>query len=52
MEHNGDVYACDHYVNEGFKCGNIHETYLSAVIDAPEQRQFGDTNAMIPRRGT
>lgn len=42
MEYNGDVYACDHYVDEGFKRGNVHETHLADVVDAPEQRQFGE----------
>ena len=26
MEHNGDLYACDHYVYPQFKLGNIMET--------------------------
>ncbi len=42
MEHNGDVYACDHFVEQGFERGNIHETHLARLVDDPGQRQFGD----------
>lgn len=42
MEHNGDVYACDHFVEPGFKRGNIHETHLAELVEAPEQNQFGE----------
>lgn len=42
LEHNGDVYACDHYVDPGFKRGNLHETHLTELITDPAQRQFGE----------
>lgn len=42
IEHNGDVYACDHFVDPGFERGNIHETHLAALVDDPEQQQFGE----------
>lgn len=42
MEHNGDVYACDHFVDPGFKRGNIHETHLADLVEDTEQRQFGE----------
>jgi uncharacterized protein len=41
MEHNGDIYACDHFVDPGFHLGNIHETHLMELLDSEEQRQFG-----------
>src|SRR5262245_35207894 len=41
LEHNGDVYACDHYVEPGFKLGNIHETHLLELVASPPQREFG-----------
>lgn len=42
MEHNGDVYACDHFVDLGFERGNIHETHLADIVDDPDQVQFGE----------
>jgi len=41
MEHNGDVYTCDHFVYPEFHLGNIHETPLTAMMETPEQREFG-----------
>lgn len=41
MEHNGDVYACDHYVEPGFHRGNIHEMHLTEMLDSEEQHAFG-----------
>ena len=42
MEHNGDVYACDHFVDPGFKRGNIHQTHLTEMLDSEDQREFGE----------
>ncbi len=41
MEHNGDVYACDHYVYPEYKIGNIHQTPLVDMAISPEQEKFG-----------
>lgn len=50
VEHNGDVYACDHYVYESHRRGNLTETPLAAMVDAPDQWQFGrDKSATLPR---
>jgi uncharacterized protein len=42
LEHNGDVYACDHYVEPGFRLGNLHETHLGSLLDSDQQREFGE----------
>jgi uncharacterized protein len=42
LEHNGDVYACDHYVDPGFHRGNVHETHLASLVESEEQRAFGE----------
>ena len=42
MEHNGDIYACDHYVFPEFKLGNLHEKSLAEMVYSPEQREFGE----------
>jgi uncharacterized protein len=41
IEHNGDLYACDHYVEPDFLLGNIGETPLARLVASPKQRQFG-----------
>lgn len=41
VEHNGDVYSCDHFVYPEFKLGNILETDLLALYRSPKQFQFG-----------
>lgn len=51
MEHNGDLYACDHYVYPSHRLGNILETPLRALVDSPRQRRFGgDKKTTLPRR--
>lgn len=42
LEHNGDLYSCDHFVEPRFKLGNIHETDLLTMVSSPQQRKFGD----------
>ncbi len=41
MEHNGDVYSCDHYVYPEYKLGNIRETPLVEMAMSPRQQHFG-----------
>lgn len=41
LEHNGDVYSCDHFVEPDHLLGNITETHLVELVASPQQRQFG-----------
>jgi uncharacterized protein len=41
MEHNGDVYSCDHFVEPKFKLGNITENPLIDLVNLPQQLWFG-----------
>ncbi len=41
LEHNGDLYACDHYVEPRYKLGNVMETPLVEMVASEKQRQFG-----------
>ncbi len=41
MEHNGDVYSCDHYVYPQYKLGNLMDAELDALVASPQQRKFG-----------
>ena len=42
LEHNGDLYACDHYVYPRYRLGNIMETPLADLMASDAQRSFGD----------
>ncbi len=42
IEHNGDVYSCDHYVYPQHKLGNLMNHSLGAMLNSPPQMKFGD----------
>jgi uncharacterized protein len=42
LEHNGDVYSCDHFVEPAHLLGNIATTTLVELVTSPRQRAFGD----------
>jgi len=41
LEHNGDLYRCDHFVTPQDKLGNIHQTPIAELADSRGQLQFG-----------
>jgi uncharacterized protein len=50
IEHNGDVYACDHYVYPEYHRGNLMEQPLVAMVGSSEQQKFGlDKRDTLPR---
>ena len=50
VEHNGDFYACDHYVDAEHCLGNIQTTALIELLESPAQREFGRAKAdTLPR---
>lgn len=50
LELNGDLYSCDHFVDDAHRLGNIAVTLLEAMIDGPAQRAFGQAKlATLPR---
>lgn len=42
MEHDGSVYACDHYVYPQFRIGILGEQTMAQMLDSPAQRGFGE----------
>ncbi len=49
LEHNGDLYSCDHFVELSHCLGNILETPLIEMVSSPHQRQFGlDKRERLP----
>lgn len=50
LEHNGDVYTCDHFVYPDQKIGNLNTTPLAALADSPMARAFGNAKRdALPR---
>ncbi len=41
LEHNGDLFSCDHYVYPPYRLGNILETPLTELAESPTQNAFG-----------
>ena len=41
VEHNGDFYSCDHYVDPDHYLGNIRDNSITSFLDSPAQRKFG-----------
>ncbi len=41
VEHNGDVYSCDHFVEPDYLLGNIRDQHLITLVAGEQQRQFG-----------
>lgn len=51
IEHNGDVYPCDHFVYPDRLLGNIRDTSIAAMMDSPQMVRFGiDKRASLPSR--
>jgi uncharacterized protein len=41
LEHNGDLYSCDHFVEPAYRLGNINETHLIELVASDQQLKFG-----------
>ncbi|HML03352.1 MAG TPA: anaerobic sulfatase maturase [Candidatus Bathyarchaeia archaeon] len=41
VEHNGDFYSCDHFVDSEHRLGNIKDTPLIELLESPTQKAFG-----------
>lgn len=41
LEHNGDLYSCDHFVSAGHLLGNITRTPLAELVGSDQQEAFG-----------
>lgn len=50
LEHQGDLYSCDHYVYPENKLGNILENPLASLVQVPQQKEFGSAKRdTLPR---
>ena len=50
VEHNGDLYSCDHFVEPAYRLGNIREDHLIELVASEKQLKFGrDKFDSLPR---
>lgn len=50
LEHNGDLYSCDHFVEPKYRLGNVQEIPLVEMVGSDFQKQFGqDKRDTLPR---
>lgn len=51
MDHLGEVYSCDHYVEPGYRLGNVATDDLRSMLARPQQVEFGRTKrTTLPRQ--
>jgi uncharacterized protein len=50
LEHNGDLYACDHFVEPKYFLGNIQQSHMLDLVASEKQRTFGRNKLeLLPR---
>jgi uncharacterized protein len=50
VEHNGDLYACDHFVDRAHLLGNLTRTPLRTLVESQAQGAFGRGKLVLPQR--
>jgi uncharacterized protein len=46
VEHTGDFYSCDHFVDKDHLLGNINDHSLSFFLDSEQQKSFGQAKSL------
>ncbi len=50
LEHNGDLYSCDHFVEPNYFLGNIKQEHMLDLVASEQQRKFGmDKRDSLPK---
>ena len=50
LEHNGDLYSCDHFVEPRHLLGNIRQAHMLRLVNSEQQRAFGAAKqSSLPR---
>ena len=51
LEHNGDLYSCDHFVFPQYRLGNIRSKTIFEMLNSDRQLRFGqDKHDLLPRQ--
>jgi len=48
VEHNGNTYSCDFFVNPKWKLGNIMSSRIINMLNSKKQQTFGAAKAVLP----
>ncbi len=48
VEHNGDVFSCDFFVEPKWKLGNVRENRIIDLLNSPRQFNFGQIKTVLP----
>ena len=48
VEHNGNVYSCDFFVESKWKLGNIMNNRLTDMLNSKKQKTFGAAKSVLP----
>ena len=51
MEHNGDIYPCDHFVYPEYKIGNLRDESMAKIVSSKRNTEFGiNKRNMLPKK--
>jgi len=50
IEHNGNVYSCDFFVEPRHKLGNIQHEKIINLLNSKKQDEFGKAKTILPRK--
>jgi uncharacterized protein len=50
VEHNGNVYSCDFFVDPGHRLGNIMQSRIVNMLNSKKQNDFGKAKTLLPRK--
>ena len=50
IEHNGNVYSCDFFVEPRHRLGNIRQSKITDMLNSKKQDDFGKVKALLPRK--
>lgn len=48
VEHNGDIYSCDFFVEDRWKLGNVMTGRLEHMLNSGRQKEFGERKSALP----
>jgi uncharacterized protein len=49
VEHNGDIYPCDFYVDEEHRLGNVHDMSLAEARETRRYQAFTTAKSRLPK---
>ncbi len=47
LEHTGDLYSCDHFVDQEHRLGNILSETMASMVETPRQLEFGESKRTL-----